>query len=112
MAVARPQEPPPRLRRRRPDLLAREIETGHSATRVLQLERATIAVGIGYLMRTARQRPPLLLPRVADESHDATGLAVEPAPETDHFVLFRVRLGETNGGFDRFRPPTVELGPT
>ncbi len=35
---------------------------------------------------------------------------MEPAPEADDLVFVGVRLGETEGGFDRLGAAAVELG--
>ncbi len=75
----------------------------------VELERAAVAVGVGHEMRAGRQRAPVLLPLVADQAHDAAGLAVEAAPEADHLELLGVRLGQADRRLDRLGAAAVEL---
>ncbi len=72
------------------ELLADEVEAGHAAIGIGELERAAVAVGVRHEVRAGRQRAPLLLPLVADQAHDPAGLAVEAAPEAHHLELLRV----------------------
>src|SRR4029077_19031399 len=88
-----------------------EVETEQPAVGVRELERAAIAVGVGHQVRAARERSPVLLPLVPDETDDAAGLAVEAAPEPDHLVLLRVGLGEADRGLDRLGASAVEVSP-
>src|SRR5580698_3850714 len=69
------------------DLLPRKIGARDATTRIAQLERTAIAIGIGHEVATAGQRPVALLPFVANVPDDAAGLAMKAAPETHHLEL-------------------------
>ena len=94
---------------RRLELLAHEVEAGDAAVGIGELERAAVAVGVRHQVRAGGQRAPVLLPLVADQADHAAGLAVEAAPEADHLVLLRVRLGQADGRLDRLGAAAVEL---
>ncbi len=91
------------------DGLAREVGAGHAAARVLEADRAAVAVGVRREKSPSRERTPAVLALVAHQAHHARGLAVEAAPEADDLVLLGVRLGEADGRLDRLRAARVEL---
>src|SRR5581483_348689 len=77
---------------------------------MLELEGASIAVGIGNLVAAAGQRSVAFLGFVADKSEDAAGFAVKPAPEAHDLMLFGGGAGKAQGGFDRFGSSAEQMG--
>src|SRR5712692_3009264 len=91
------------------DLLAREIDAGKPARGVLELERASIAVGVGHLIAAARQRAVALLRLVADKTDYAAGLAVKATPKAHDLVLLRRGARQTQRGLDRLGAATIKM---
>ena len=80
-----------------------------AAPRIVQLERASIAVGVRHQVAAARQRSVALLRFVADEPDDAAGLAVKAAPETHHLELLGLRARQAQRGFDGLGAAAIEM---
>ena len=93
-----------------PDELPQEVDAGEAARRVLELERAAVAVGIGRQVVADRQRPELVLELAAHQAEHARGLAVEAAPESHHLVLLGVGPRQAQGALDGLGAARVELG--
>ena len=89
------------------DLLAREIDAVKSAVGILQLERASIAVGVRHSVLAALQRAVALLRFVADQPEHAAGLAMEAAPETHRFMMPGGGTRQPERGFDRLRTAAI-----
>src|SRR5260221_11131233 len=89
------------------DLLAREIDAVESAVGILQLERASITVGVWHCVLPALQRSVALLRFVADKSEHTAALAMEAAPEADRLMLAGCGTRQAGRGLARLRTAAI-----
>ncbi len=92
-----------------PDHGARFLGARDAAVRVRQVERATVAVGVGRDVGPRHERPQAVLEVAPEQRQDAAGLSVEGAGVADELELLRDRLGQAERGLDGLRSAREEL---
>src|SRR5262245_2732720 len=88
-------------RRLIPDDVAHELRARDAAVRIAELQRTSIAVGVGREVATGRERAEMMLELAAEQRQHAGRLAVEAAPEPEHLGLAGGGVGEPQRGLDR-----------
>jgi hypothetical protein len=83
------------------DHVAHEVRAGDAAIRILQLERAAVAVGVRRGVAARHERTEVMLELAAEQGQHTAGLAVKAAPEAEHLALAGRRVGEAQRGLDR-----------
>src|SRR5436309_3878927 len=90
------------------ELLTGEVRAGDVASRIGQLQRAAIAIGIWEYVAGRERAVADLIARSVDRQGPHR-LAVETAPEPRHLELAGGILGEPEGALHRFGAARVQL---